>query len=720
MNIYLQTETDFNHNGLGFLTDVLDAKVTDNLNGDYSLSFKYKINGSLNEYIQNENIVKCKVSDGTKQLFIIKNITKTFDSLQVNCKHIFYQLLDNFLEDVAPTNLNVQQFLQWILDRTSYKNIFTAYSDISTIKSARYVRRNPVDCILGNTDNSMANLFNGELKRDNFNIYFNKMIGTDNGVKLIIGKNITGINISIDTNSIHTRIMPQGFDGLLLPEKYVDSSLIDLYSNPKIYKVEFSEIKYDPNDENAYQTTEEAYDALRSAVQKLFDSGIDKPLINVKVDWIELSKANEYKNYSNLERVDLGDTITIELLGISYKSRIIKTVYNPLTDRIESFEIGTPKANIGTSTNQIMKEMEKINPASILESAKNNATQMIINAMGGYVYKTQNELFIMDTDNPNTAMKIWRWNMNGLGYSNNGIDGPYETAITSDGKIVADFITTGKLDTSVIEGYDSLITQVSNIDKKIDKTSDEMTNVIKQTFDTTTNLISQTGGTNLLKNTQFYQDADEWNQSENVNFEVITGNVDVEQNTTNKSELLLKNGTLSQEFSMIVGKEYTIAFKYKKEALNNRESSIRIYRTDNTYIDVLNATEVQNSRKEFSYTFVATVSIARIEIYTNNDDFSINDLIIQSGTSTEWSPNATETRGLGHKLSGNALELYDLGTSGEKVILDYNNLTFFQNSTLKAEYGSNNMQVNNAIVNQTMNLCGLNYTKIDDDNVIVN
>lgn len=464
MNIYLNTETDFIHNGLGFLTDILNVNVEDNLNGNYSLYFEYKLNGQLSEFIQNENIVKCKVSDGTNQLFIIKDINKTFNSIKVNCIHIFYLLLDNFLEDVAPTNLSGQSFFKWILDRTNYSHNFKAHSDISTIKSARYVRRNPVDVLLGDADNSMVNIFGGELKRDNFDIYFNKKVGNDNGVKLMVGKNITGINITVDTNSVCTRIMPQGFNGLLLPEKYVDSPLINTYPNPKIKKIEFNDINYDPEDEEAYHVLEDAYEALRVASNELFRSGIDKPIINVKVDWIELSKTNEYKNYSNLEKVLLGDTVKIDLLGISYKTRVIKTVYNPLIDRIESFELGAPKANIGTSTNQVLKQVEKVNPNSILESARNSATQMLIKAMGGYIYKTQNELFIMDTDDTMTATKVWRWNLNGLGYSSNGIDGPYETAITQDGQIVADFITVGKIKTERIEGFEELVTDVKSLE----------------------------------------------------------------------------------------------------------------------------------------------------------------------------------------------------------------------------------------------------------------
>lgn len=248
----------------------------------------------------------------------------------------------------------------------------------------------------------------------------------------------------------------------------------------------------------------------------------------------------------------------------------------------------------------------------------------------------------------------------------------------------------------------------------------EMQNTIVQNKEETTNLISQTGGSNLLLNSQFYQEADRWEKSEEIDFKVITGNVDIEQNTITKSELLLKNGILSQEFSMMNQKDYTISLKYKKEGLNQKESGIRIYKTDNSYFEILKTTLPMTSRKNFSYTFRAPMGATKIEIYTNDDDFYISDLIVQSGTSTEWSPNAVETRGLGHKLSGNDLELYDLGNSKESTTLDYNNLNFYQNDVLKAEYGNSNMLVEKARIKSNANICGITYINIDDDNVIVN
>ena len=92
--------------------------------------------------------------------------------------------------------------------------------------------------------------------------------------------------------------------------------------------------------------------------------------------------------------------------------------------------------------------------------------------MGGYVYKTNSELYIMDTNDPKTAKKVWRWNINGLGYSSTGIEGRYETAITMDGSIVADFITTGKINTNLIEGYKELILKTDEINSKISDIAD--------------------------------------------------------------------------------------------------------------------------------------------------------------------------------------------------------------------------------------------------------
>ena len=501
MILYEKGTTDFTKNGFGFLNNVLNASVTEELNGEYSLTFDYPINETLSNELIEERIIKCQVSDGTQQCFIIKKVTKTYEKMTVICSHLFYLLLTDLAEDIYPQNLSPKPFLDWILARANYQLPFTTTSDVSVQKTGRYVRRNLVDVILGETQNSMVNLFGIEIKRNNWNIGLNARLGADRGEKLIYGKNITGIDLTIDTNELYTRIMPVGFDGLLLPEKYIDADNINSYPYPKIGIFEFSEIRYDPDDPSAYQDIDDAYDALRAAVQELYDNHVNEPKINIKVNWLELSKTEEYKQYSNLERVELGDTIHAEIFGINYTTRVIKTIYNPLTDRIEKFEVGTFEPSYATQMNKYEFDLQRINPASILDEAKTNATSLITQAMGGYVYKTNNELYIMDNADPAQAVHVWRWNINGLGYSSTGINGTYGLAMTMNGAIVADFITTGTLRTSVIEGYDSLTTQVTDNTGAISTLTQsvgELNSKIQDVADITTSAESEYAEVQLL------------------------------------------------------------------------------------------------------------------------------------------------------------------------------------------------------------------------------
>ena len=86
-----------------------------------------------------------------------------------------------------------------------------------------------------------------------------------------------------------------------------------------------------------------------------------------------------------------------------------------------------------------------------LEQAMLEATELITGQLGGYVLKRENELLIMDNPDPNVAQKIWRWNLSGLGYSNSGINGPYGLAMTMNGAINANFITTGLLSANLVQ-----------------------------------------------------------------------------------------------------------------------------------------------------------------------------------------------------------------------------------------------------------------------------
>ena len=99
-----------------------------------------------------------------------------------------------------------------------------------------------------------------------------------------------------------------------------------------------------------------------------------------------------------------------------------------------------------TISNTASKAVETIPvPSAIVKQAVDQATALITAATHGHVVTTANEQLIMDTNDVNTARKVWRWNLNGLGYSSTGYNGTYKTAITMDGQIVGERLVGGSV-----------------------------------------------------------------------------------------------------------------------------------------------------------------------------------------------------------------------------------------------------------------------------------
>jgi len=443
INVYSKNETSFVHNGI-VLPDIISCPVEEELNGKYILELTHPIdeNGKW-EYLIEENIIK---ADG--QLFRIHSTEKNLSYVYVYARHIFYDLLHNFLEDVRPTNLNGAGALNWILSNTQYPHNFIGVSDIDTLNTQYYIRKNPVEAIL--SSDSLVTRWNGELVRDNYTIKLLRQRGQNKGAKIAYGKNMLGLEVKKDMDTVITRIMPQGRDGILLPEKYVDSPLINNYAFPRIQKIEF-DIGIDEE-----TSPEQAYEKMRQACNDLYSiNKVDIPYININTNLLMLENTEEYKHIKNLVKVELGDTVscTDNPLNITFEAKVIRIKKDTLSNRNVEVELGQFKQGISNTISNAIKDIsqELQNSTSDLQKAIDNATELLTNALGGYVVKRPGELLIMDTEDITTATQVWRWNLNGLGYSNNSIEGPYELAMTMDGKINANFITTGILDAGVIK-----------------------------------------------------------------------------------------------------------------------------------------------------------------------------------------------------------------------------------------------------------------------------
>lgn len=445
--LYKKSERQFLSNGIGRLDrHAFDDKVREELNGIYKLEFTYPIHAPHSKDIKNDNIVRATVPDG-EQPFFISRIVKKDGYLRVTAYHLFYRLIWRLIEDINIVNLNGQAALNRVLENTE----FTGTSDIATTKNIRIVRYNAVEAILNpGKDNTLISRFGGELKRDKLTVMLMNRIGRtyeNNPVEIRYAKNLLSYEADISDSNVATRVMPIGFDGLLLPEKYVVKPGADP-TDYKTVKVEYSSIRAISNPDNPKEgelPLEDAYEALRQAVLSDFESGRFDLKASYQVKFQELSTTEEYKNKSVLEKVYLGDEIKVIHTDedLQILSRVIAYEWSPIRKEYEEVELGShidTFSDIKPTLELIAGKVEQYK--TDWENNVDEITELLTTALGGYVLKRPGELLIMDTEDPATATKVWRWNLNGLGYSGTGINGPYETAITMDGRIIAKFIYT--------------------------------------------------------------------------------------------------------------------------------------------------------------------------------------------------------------------------------------------------------------------------------------
>ncbi|PWX33375.1 peptidase M23 [Clostridium perfringens] len=315
-----------------------------------------------------------------KQLYRIYNIDKGMFSLKIKARHIFFDLVKHNLLDTRAVACNGQQALERILEGTKYKG----HSDINRINTCYFCVTNIVQAINGENDNSFRNRWGGEMLFDNFDIYINNRIGGDYGVRVNYSRNMEDVNLIIDRDNIVTRAYPRAFDGIMLPEKYIDSPLINKYPIVCEDYIDMSDLKLkDPNTSNdeGFDTEEELYQAMRERMKKLYEGGIDKPRVSGNVKVAMLENSIEYKDFKGLVNIGIGDTVTVNHkdIGIDMKTRAITIEWNLVTKKYENVEFGDVEVNYFAKQDIAREQLDNI----LNKNGTVNAGEMegIINAM---------------------------------------------------------------------------------------------------------------------------------------------------------------------------------------------------------------------------------------------------------------------------------------------------------------------------------------------------
>ena len=460
--LYNSNEKNFTSMGVLVLDNyIMNTIIKETMNENYT--FEFEMFNSVAHLVGPRMYIKAPTRKG-EELFRVRIIEKDMNNYGATyfyCTQVFFcDMEDNFIENLELLNVTGYAALNSMDTSTQYPHKFTFYSDISEANSTIILRKNFVSALIGDSEYSFVNTWGGELEVNKFSVKMMSKIGQDRGVRIHYRKNLTGLNAKTDYSTYCTRIMPIGYDDITIPEKYVDSAKIDP-KHPIIRVVEFSNIKVKSNeeDEEGFATIEEAENALREAARMLFTEGkIDEPESTYEIEFQELSSTIEYHDdYAVLENIFLGDTVEVyhEDLDVSVSTRCVSYEYDPKTDRYISITLGNV---IGKFSSSSIKNQETIldkiesnekDYQGKLDAAVEKLTNMINTGLTGHVVITDNEIMIMDTTDKDTAVEVWRYNINGFGYSNTGYNGPF-IGLTKDGKLLVTEATTNKFTAALI------------------------------------------------------------------------------------------------------------------------------------------------------------------------------------------------------------------------------------------------------------------------------
>ena len=364
ITVHDRTATTFTTTGLGVLDrEIISPIVTEELGGEFSLTFTYPADGPAAQHLILENVVAAPVPGlEQRQGFRISEVVTTLDGFfEVNAFHVFYDLAANLIADTYVVNKTAKGALTQILGAANTKHGFTATSsDTVTRSSARLVRM-PIAVALmdAGEDNSFASRWGGELARDNFHIHHVPMRGANHGVVIRDRKNLTGFESAIDFSTVVTRILPVGYDGLLLPELYVDSPKLGDYVVPRIRVIRYGQVKAITDKDNPREgelPLDQAHAQLRRLAAAEFSAKhVDEPSASYKIRFTDLSQTREYADLARLETVEIGDTVTVRHadLGVALTARVVAYAYNPLALQYISVELGTVARKFTSVTRQV-------------------------------------------------------------------------------------------------------------------------------------------------------------------------------------------------------------------------------------------------------------------------------------------------------------------------------------------------------------------------------
>ena len=436
-------------NGLGRL-NAQRCVVTEERNGMYEAEMTVFIDDEHFSSLSVGSVLKLMTNEGL-QMFRVYQITKPINGVcTVYAHHITYDLAK---APVLPfTATGASSVVNGLVSHLASPYEFSISTDIVntqstfTLTEPKYFR----EC-LGGYQGSVLDVFGGEYEWDNLTVRLLAHRGSDNGVQIRYGKNLTDIQQETNIESMYDAVI--GYATVDETTTTGTVQMITQVSSPKTMLVDFSD-QFESGDT---VTVAELNTLAQNYIQS---HDLSTPKVSIDVSFIALASTDQYKDIAPLEHVKLCDTVHVlfEKLGVNASAKVIKTEYDSLNERLLSVEIGDAKSNLNSVIDSTVADANASQTRAVnaVDGAVANLTNMILNSLGLFVSKVQKSgggyQYYMH-NRPELSDSQYQWTINAGGFAvSQDYGATWSAGIDADGNAVFNSIAANIINAMSING----------------------------------------------------------------------------------------------------------------------------------------------------------------------------------------------------------------------------------------------------------------------------
>lgn len=354
--LYASTETAFTTLGIGVLADAISCYVTEERNGAYELEMVYPVTGQYADQIQPRSLILAKPNyTDQPQPFRVYKIRKSMSghTITVNAEHISYDLTGYTTAPFVAGD--IQAALSGLVSHCITNNCpWTLQSTRATVANFSPDEPGSIRSWMGGRQGSLLDVYGGEWHYDMFTASLETNRGTNNGARILYGKNLITLEQEEECSNLYSHAYPfyKSADGTV-----VTGSLVTVASVPytRVLVLDFTEEYTDA--ENPPTSAE----LTTRATAYVNANNLSVPKVNIKLDFAQLQDIPE--------RVDLCDLVTVyfERFGISAFAECVKATWDVLLDRYSAIELGDMKDTLADTIVGTQESIDTLNTTVVVD-----------------------------------------------------------------------------------------------------------------------------------------------------------------------------------------------------------------------------------------------------------------------------------------------------------------------------------------------------------------